>query len=267
MKPVLNCQKSKSVFIPVVLMWFLGVMNVLAQDWDHKYVPFVEEGKVWNCYTFANNDYNNKPGDCIFTICGDTVICERAYKKVFCEYEQYYGDKNAHYYCAVREESYQVFFVESETQEEKLICDFNSPKNILYFSRPDRQYARIGGKRISGSPTEQLEFTLCAVKEEKVSYSYVYGTWVEGVGSLANPFSCELYVDEVKLVPRIHVGTCWKGETCVFNQDWLAVPADKVNTLKRNDSPNERLFDLQGRRLNAEPKHGVYIKNGKKVVK
>ncbi len=26
-------------------------------------------------------------------------------------------------------------------------------------------------------------------------------------------------------------------------------------------------FDLQGRRLNAEPKHGVYIKNGKKVVK
>ena len=27
------------------------------------------------------------------------------------------------------------------------------------------------------------------------------------------------------------------------------------------------LFDLQGRRLNAEPKHGVYIKNGKKVVK
>ncbi len=26
-------------------------------------------------------------------------------------------------------------------------------------------------------------------------------------------------------------------------------------------------FNLQGRRLNAEPKHGVYIKNGKKVVK
>jgi hypothetical protein len=27
------------------------------------------------------------------------------------------------------------------------------------------------------------------------------------------------------------------------------------------------IFDLQGRRLNAEPKHGVYIRNGKKVVK
>jgi hypothetical protein len=27
------------------------------------------------------------------------------------------------------------------------------------------------------------------------------------------------------------------------------------------------IVDLQGRRLNAEPKHGVYIKNGKKVVK
>ncbi|WP_294747291.1 leucine-rich repeat domain-containing protein [uncultured Prevotella sp.] len=27
------------------------------------------------------------------------------------------------------------------------------------------------------------------------------------------------------------------------------------------------IFNLQGRRLNAEPKHGVYIKNGKKVIK
>lgn len=27
------------------------------------------------------------------------------------------------------------------------------------------------------------------------------------------------------------------------------------------------IFDLQGRHLNAEPKHGVYIRNGKKVVK
>ena len=27
------------------------------------------------------------------------------------------------------------------------------------------------------------------------------------------------------------------------------------------------IFDLQGRRLNTEPKHGVYIRNGKKVVK
>jgi hypothetical protein len=27
------------------------------------------------------------------------------------------------------------------------------------------------------------------------------------------------------------------------------------------------IFNLQGRRLNTEPKHGVYIKNGKKVVK
>ena len=26
-------------------------------------------------------------------------------------------------------------------------------------------------------------------------------------------------------------------------------------------------FDLQGRRLNTEPKHGMYIQNGKKVMR
>ena len=38
-----------------------------------------------------------------------------------------------------------------------------------------------------------------------------------------------------------------------------------VKTIQPQSSPT--LFDLQGRRLSAEPKHGVYIRNGKKVVK
>jgi len=47
-------------------------------------------------------------------------------------------------------------------------------------------------------------------------------------------------------------------------------PADQTQEIRIIEdsrlSPAET-FDLQGRRLNAEPKHGVYIRNGKKVVK
>jgi hypothetical protein len=34
--------------------------------------------------------------------------------------------------------------------------------------------------------------------------------------------------------------------------------------VNRNDS---QLFDLQGRRLNALPRKGIYVVNGKKIVK
>lgn len=33
------------------------------------------------------------------------------------------------------------------------------------------------------------------------------------------------------------------------------------------ESGKQGIFDLQGRQLNAEPTHGIYIKNGKKYVK
>ena len=33
------------------------------------------------------------------------------------------------------------------------------------------------------------------------------------------------------------------------------------------ESMNNVLFDLQGRRIQGSPKHGVYIQNGKKVMK
>ena len=42
--------------------------------------------------------------DCIFTMCGDTLMNGKEYKKVYCQFEEYYGDKERHYYCAVREE-------------------------------------------------------------------------------------------------------------------------------------------------------------------
>ena len=44
----------------------------------------------------------------------------------------------------------------------------------------------------------------------------------------------------------------------------LALSIQSVTTVAK---VSFELFDLQGRRLTTEPKHGVYIRNGKKVVK
>ena len=111
----------------------LGNMSTNAQEPDDEYIPFVEEGKVWYC------GYNH-PGvttpptpespfgkviDCIFTMSGDTEINGKTYKKVYCQFKEYYGDEEQHYYCAVREEGYRVYIVEEEATEEQLIYDFS----------------------------------------------------------------------------------------------------------------------------------------------
>lgn len=41
----------------------------------------------------------------------------------------------------------------------------------------------------------------------------------------------------------------------------------RVLTSKGTNAPQSGIYDMQGRRLNAEPAYGIYIKNGKKYVK
>ena len=55
----------------------------------------------------------------------------------------------------------------------------------------------------------------------------------------------------------------------VYRNTAFKVEVTKVNNIIKPQISNIHIpiFDLQGRRLNAEPIHGVYIRNGKKVVK
>ena len=48
---------------------------------------------------------------------------------------------------------------------------------------------------------------------------------------------------------------------------WLCDTEAGVSEPTVNKSMSSQTFDLQGRRLNTEPKHGVYIQNGKKVMR
>ena len=95
----------------------LGTSNVMAQEERSEYVPFVEEGKAWYCGYFHSydnifpvtpEDLEGEGIDCIFTMRGDTQISRKDYKKVYCQYKEYYGDEEQHYYCAVRDNRREV---------------------------------------------------------------------------------------------------------------------------------------------------------------
>ena len=253
--------------IVVLAMSFLGTKEAAAQEWDHDYVPFVEEGKVWNCTTVGPGNYSNKAIECVFTIQGDTLIDGLSYKKVLCEYPKYYGDSVQHYYCAVREEAYKVFYVESDSLTEELLYDFSSPKETLIMSYGDYKFARTRGWNPEGRPTKQYEFDICAIIDGEVNPSYGFGRWIEGVGSTNNPFIfiMESYISDVS--PKVIVLSCVIDGKYLFKMNWMAEPTTVDSKTVKRLSVVRNIFDIQGRRLSAEPKHGVYIRKGKKVVK
>ena len=257
----------------------LGISNAMAQE-AREYVPFVEEGKVWYCSysSFGPITVEHPEGegiDCTFTMCGDTLVNDREYKKVYCQFEDYYGDKERHYYCAVREETYQVFIIEEEETEEKLIYDFSAPNEFITLNYNDFPYVRTEGWHPYGFPPGQLKYSVCKFTDDgEVDYSNASSSWVDGIGTyLSNPFAFELRFlpfEEPKLGKDIIVITCMKDGKYYFNVNWTYEPGNQssINEGSYTDYSTKypHLYDLQGRQLRHAPAKGVYIQDGKKRV-
>ena len=60
--------------------------------------------------------------------------------------------------------------------------------------------------------------------------------------------------------------SCKKGDELYFDFEWTAAPTS-VSAPQTQVSTSEKLFDLQGRPVQSLPKHGMYIQNGKKVMR
>ena len=200
-------------------------------------MPFIEEGKAWYCeyehFGIDEPPLKDPMGnsiDCIFTMHGDTLISDREYKKVFCEFEEYNGDKEQHYYCSVREEAYQVFIIEEETTEEKLIYDFSNPKEHITMTYNGFRFVRTGGAHRYDYRPGQLEYNVCQLSGDEIEYSIGSTCWFDGVGApINNPFAFEpafLPFDEPKLGKDLVVRTCFMNGECIYMIEWLAEPTE-----------------------------------------
>lgn len=273
-------QRRVALAIAMFAVFSLGATKALAQEWYTEYVPFVEEGKVWYC-GYGLGDGTISPEDpqgygiaCIFTMSGDTLIGGESYKKVACQYEDFYGDKEQHYYCAVREESYRVFLIEAGEKDEKLLYDFSDPGETLVMTYNDDRFARVPLGHPYFCPTRQVEFVLCELSGDEVLRSNILGLWMEGVGALQiNPFACELFNnDKPKLGQWIRVETCMKDGEYRFQFDWLSTPTSIDDEMPISIIPNH-VFDVQGRQLpdsersNGRMPKGIYIRDGRKVIR
>ena len=258
-----------------------GTPRAVAQEGGREYVPFVEEGKIWYCGGDPNIGIGpitpeHPEGEgiiCVFSMCGDTLINDRKYEKVYCQFGEYYGDEEQHYYCAIREEAHQVFIIETESEEEKLLYDFRCPEEIITLTYNDIKFARTAGYRRYRFLPGQMMYAVCIYSGDEIDYTHSPGFWVEGVGCPgSNPFAFEFskyLFNQPKLGRYIFVRTCMKDGKYIFSMDWMSEPIDTssiVNISDTNNSPNNTYYDLQGRRLTGEPGKGIYIQNGRKIM-
>ena len=273
----------------LILTWVLYMisMYVMAQPSQLEYRPFAQDGKTWVArmgYT-PEDEYYNK-------ISGDTLINGEHWKKVYNSTCGFEWAEFISYYAAVRDEGKRVYAIARGSKKPRLLYDFNLKvgdfircgiegnafgclldneplDSLLGFPLSAYLYVeRIDTVMAEGQM--QRRFTLNLLDGFMAPYrnteeELIEVVWIEGVGSGAGPFS--------PWRPTPSLDSYFLN--CYINKNTIYAFPDIDYTIKTNALPDSYTFspkekesyDLQGRPVQSTSKHGVYIKDGRKVIK
>ena len=247
------------------------------------YRPFVVEGKSWKYYIKATTSWwdgkeahwDTEYAYSTLTIKGDTVVNGKEYKKVMHSSDKaFFYEVPEFIYGIIREEDRKVYMRfnypdiydsnEIEYFEEYLIYDFN---------------LKVGDSFTVNYGVNDLNLKLISIEETDGKRIYSFTTnseyiptmqWMEGAGG---PYG-------LCMEQRTDVPTCifctrytFLSLTCSLGDEVLCSFDDEGNVVlgveevKADVNKDKSVYDLQGRRLNVEPSHGIYIKDGKKVAR
>ncbi len=238
---------------------------------EQEYHPFVVDGKIWHCANIPANqpapaELESYPyGGSLYTISGDTLIGDVEYKKVLCQDEYFYGDGELHYFCAVREKEMRVYCVVNEKDSESLLLDFSTPTEVLTLALGGLEWSRFNA-HLKEHTNKEMRYHYSIGELLAPDKALIKTTWVESVGSLEDPFSIEMYSykwDDAPCYLRAVV-SCEDGGKVIFTLNDMAVPTS-VTSISTNATETP-LFDLQGRRVEGQPRSGLYIRDGRKTV-
>ena len=221
--------------------------------------PLVEEGKTWVTENYAENP--NVPNWFItHQLRGDTIIGEWNCKKLY-RYDGSFPDPDKEmYYCAMFETNGKTYMIGKGENSPQLLYDFSAKKgdNVSVYCFPGAdEYVQLE------IVSDELDWDTNLYGRKLVSHDEadgrVFGRWLYGIGDKCGLFgtsqwACHLVGGGSSLV------CCYVGDEVLYG----SVPSGIAYT-SQVSAPS--LHDLQGRRLNAEPQKGVFIRGGKKVAK
>jgi hypothetical protein len=246
----------KSVILLLLLSACFG--RLFAEE---AYRPMLEEGKQWSCYlgnSFREYRYN-------FYIKGDTIVDEEKCFKMYADFtDMQTGNLISTSSGAYLEKDRRVYLVTHQRKE--LLCDFNLKVGD---KKPgtNQQVIAIDSIYVQGVIYRRFHLTEPGEFEGEVEEGY----WVEGIGSSRGLLDT---APSWAATGGMHkLMACYENGVCIFtSEDFKAAPITScIKEASRpaitNSQRSSSTFDLQGRRINGEPKHGLYIRDGKKVIK
>ena len=216
----------------------------------------VEEGKVW--VTRRSTMYNELNPDAPYsylttTLKGDTLVGFHLCKAVqdgadTCGFLYQIGDRV--YYLSDGKDGdghliYDFGLKEGECAD-VYIPILNTTVNITCDGLTS---ISAGGK----------DYPAIRLKAKTLSDNWVKGIWIPSIGAMGGPLETCSWAAEISGA-ELSLVECRVGTEILYSNPALSISQPAC-------SNKSSAIDLQGRRLTREPSHGVFIKDGKKVMR
>ena len=241
-------------------LYYVRDNSGVGYEVEPTYISLLKHRRQWNCHDTASGK------ETTHTVLGDTLFYNdenknsgKLYRKIYCVDSQKYGDTELHYYGAMREEGKKVYLIPDGKGKDDCILVFDFDLKTGY-------QAEVAGCTVMVTETEEIELegkkyrrlTLHQIENGKDTKHECH--WTEGIGS-----DCGLLLPLPWDAAQNQQLTVSDNDISTFNPSlniWdIEIPFEETR-----GTAEYPLYDLQGRRLNSEPRKGVYVKNGKKVV-
>ena len=255
--------------------------------------PLIEDGKTWRVAWWCMNLPLSHVYD--YAVMGDTIVGGKTWKKIYCTCHTdidkgtrtAYMDRPCR---IVREEDGRVYFLRSKDDTEgALLMDTHWEVGDvldLYAAKDDYLGEKVSGRAFYGGVYVKKTGTITNSGHTYRTWTLAYTCediieeydspnpnpmWIEGIGEESHGISNDCLNDVFMNSRGTTLLECRVGDEVLYKYDFPALEqlleAVSIITPSVSKNGSNTLFDLQGRRLTAEPQHGVFIKGGKKVAK
>lgn len=222
-------------------------------------LPFVQDGKVW-VYDVSNFIYDWEE---TFSLEGDTLIGTRNCLKLYYTC-QVYGQEHVYRGAMFYKSNGNVYFIAPGSTTPALLYDFScEPGTTIMLGKYE---IKIKEKKLVKYRGEYLRVIDYYLPDDE-DYSF---KGVEGVGYLIGGLIA--LVDGS--VPGATGGerslkTCTVNGEVIFDPHEFYTSSQIVTGISMPSVSNRKntLFDLQGRKLDKITQPGIYIKDGKKIIR
>lgn len=227
------------------------------------YHSFVKEGKIWKV-TYWTDGFKR---DEFYSIKGDTVINGISCKKMF---------RNTWFQFGIFEREGKVYAIgggQINPDKQRLLFDFSLACGEYVFNSDGYGTFKVTVERVDtiynsqNRPFRRMLVTTGPFYDghytEKPSYLELY--WIEGVGSTRGPIDSYFWFNGSQPGRRLEE-YYEDGECILTHSEMIAEGTSSVDPVTATQTPISSTYDLQGRRLTAAPRKGVYIRDGRKVV-